>query len=139
MIRAVVDTNILASAFARDTGSPRVVLDRWANQEFVLVTSEHIIRELERTLAKRYFRQYITLKNAERASVWIQQRAFVVRPIERVIGVATHPEDDLVLATAISGKADYLVTGDRQLLKLREFQGVRIVSAAEFLLVLSED
>ena len=53
-----------------------------------------------------------------------------------VSGVATHPEDDLVLATAISGKADYLVTGDRQLLKLQEFEDVSIVSAAEFLLIL---
>lgn len=50
-----------------------------------------------------------------------------------VAGVATHPEDDLVLATAISGSADYLVTGDRQLRQLGSFQGVVIVSPRTFL------
>jgi uncharacterized protein len=50
-----------------------------------------------------------------------------------VSGVASHPEDDLILATAASGAADYLVTGDRQLLALGTFYEVRIVSARQFL------
>ncbi len=50
-----------------------------------------------------------------------------------VQGVATHPEDDLILATAVSGGAQYLVTGDRQLLKLGNYQGVQIVTARDFL------
>lgn len=60
-----------------------------------------------------------------------------VVPITVVVsGVATHPEDDLVLATAVSGQVDYLVTLDRQLLSLGEYQGVRIVSTREFLAAL---
>ena len=54
-------------------------------------------------------------------------------------GVATHPEDDLVLATAVSAQADYLVTRDRQLLKLGSYQGVAIVSPTEFLDELQKD
>ena len=53
-----------------------------------------------------------------------------------VQGVATHPEDDLILATAVSAQADYLVTGDKQLLALGSFQGVRIVAPAAFLAIL---
>lgn len=50
--------------------------------------------------------------------------------------VATHPEDDLILATAVSAHADYLVTGDRQLQALGIFRGVTIVSPRRFLAVL---
>jgi predicted nucleic acid-binding protein len=50
-----------------------------------------------------------------------------------VTGVASHPEDDPILATAVSASADYLVTGDRQLQRLGSYRGVSIVSPREFL------
>lgn len=51
-------------------------------------------------------------------------------------GVATHQEDDLILATAVSARADYLATGDRKLQQLRSYHGVAIVSPREFLEIL---
>jgi predicted nucleic acid-binding protein len=48
-------------------------------------------------------------------------------------------EDDAILATALSGKADFLVTGDRQLLRLGTYRGVRIVTARDFLTILRQD
>jgi predicted nucleic acid-binding protein len=54
-----------------------------------------------------------------------------------VSGVATHPEDDLVLATAISAGADYLVTGDRRFrTRIPRYRSVLLLSPAEFLAVL---
>jgi predicted nucleic acid-binding protein len=53
-----------------------------------------------------------------------------------VQGVASHPEDDLILATAVSAQADYLVTGDRQLLALGEYQGAQIVTPRAFATIL---
>ena len=50
--------------------------------------------------------------------------------------VATHPEDDLVLATALSGGAQFLVTGDHKLLGLKTYRGLVIVSVREFLALL---
>jgi len=55
----------------------------------------------------------------------------------QIAGVASHPEDDLILATALDGRADYLVTGDAQLQKLKRFRGVVIISPREFLVVLT--
>lgn len=55
-----------------------------------------------------------------------------------VAGVATHPEDDLVLAAAVSTAADYLVTGDRQLQRLGSYQGVTILSPSDFLALPSD-
>ena len=53
-----------------------------------------------------------------------------------VHGIATHPEDDLILSTAVSAQADYLVTGDRDLQALGSFRGVTIVSPRQFLAIL---
>jgi predicted nucleic acid-binding protein len=56
-----------------------------------------------------------------------------------VNGVATHPEDDLVLSTALSGKADYLVTGDKRFVaRVATYQGVRLISPRDFLTLLEE-
>jgi predicted nucleic acid-binding protein len=65
--------------------------------------------------------------------------ATIVEITVDVEGVATHLEDDLVLATAISGNVDYLVTLDRQLLTFGEYRGVRIVSTREFLALLEDE
>lgn len=63
----------------------------------------------------------------------------MLKVTEFVSGVATHPEDDLVLATAVSGKADYLVTGDKPLRKtVPKYQGVKLVTPVEFLKVLEK-
>jgi predicted nucleic acid-binding protein len=57
-----------------------------------------------------------------------------------VQGVATHPEDDVMLATAISGGVDNLVTGDRRLREVGSIEGIAILSPREFLdLLTSED
>lgn len=53
-----------------------------------------------------------------------------------VRGVASHPEDDRILATAASVHVDYLVTGDRKLQQLGEYVGVKIVSPRQFLEIL---
>jgi predicted nucleic acid-binding protein len=56
-----------------------------------------------------------------------------------VIGVATHPEDDLVLSTALSGNATMLCTRDKQLLRLRSYQTVDILSPGELLALLDAE
>lgn len=57
----------------------------------------------------------------------------IVAPLTvQITGVATHPEDDLILATAVSSGAAYLVTGDRRLRAVGAFQGVTLLSPREF-------
>jgi len=56
-----------------------------------------------------------------------------------VRGVATHPEDDLVIATAVNAGADYLVTGDKELLAVGAYQSVTIRNPRAFLELLTGD
>ncbi len=93
---------------------------------------------MQRTLATPYFSDRIS---AQTATQWVDAMNVLARDTvitAEVVGVATHPEDDLVLATAASARADYLVTGDRQLLRLGSFKGVSIISPADFARVLDE-
>jgi putative PIN family toxin of toxin-antitoxin system len=100
------------------------------------ITSEAILREVERTLGKDYFRRALLDTDRDSLLAALRRRSVVV-PITAVIsGVASHPEDDLVLATAVSGDANYLVTEDKQLLALGAYQSVLIVSPRDFLALL---
>jgi predicted nucleic acid-binding protein len=63
-----------------------------------------------------------------------------VTPITTPVhGIATHPEDDVILATAVSAKADYLVTGDSKLQQVGTYQEVAILSPRRFLATLKHD
>lgn len=134
MIRAVLDTTVLASAFVRPEPAPGQLLQAWNDGRFTLILSEHILGELADTFDEPYFAH--RLPPAQRAEnlAQLRQKALLIAPTVPVHGVATHPEDDLVLAAAVSGQADYLVTGDGPFRRrVPVYQGVRLVSPREFL------
>ncbi len=61
----------------------------------------------------------------------------IITPLTIIVsGVATHAEDDVMLSTALSGNAQFLVTGDYKLIALKQYQGVALVTAREFLAML---
>ena len=135
MIRIVADTNVLASGLAGYDaleGPAAFVLRAWQQRRFDLVASGPILEELERTLAKPYFRQRLGPIGAQRALSFVHTEVHLVIELADVRGVATTPDDDLILATAVAGEASHLVTGDRQLRNLGEYQGVRILGPREF-------
>jgi uncharacterized protein len=139
VIRATLDTNILAPEINRTHLPPQMwhpIVRAWYDGSFELVISEHIVGELRHTLAKPYFSHKAAPGHVDTAVEWLRRIATVVPITVAVEGVATHPEDDLVLATAVSGEVDYLVTRDRQLLRLGTYAGVRIVDSQDFLRVL---
>ena len=67
------------------------------------------------------------------------RRATVSKIAVSVHGIATHPEDDLILATAVSAKADYLVTGDTKLQRLGTYEAVAILNPRRFLETLKHE
>jgi putative PIN family toxin of toxin-antitoxin system len=137
-VRVVVDTNTLASgAVAPPGGTLASLVAALRDRAFELVLSEHILDELARTLAKQYFTRRISLADSQTYQVAVARHATLTPITATVQGVATHPEDDLILAAAVSASADYLVTGDRHLQRLGAYEGVAIVSPAQFVAILS--
>ncbi len=137
MITAVFDTNVLASGLTIRGGVPDRLLRAWLSDQFELVVSEHILTELERTFHKPYFRARLTSRQIARNLALLRRRASIVTVTAVVQGVATQPEDDWVLAAAVSFQADYLVTGDKKLQQLGAYQGVAIMSPRAFLAILT--
>jgi len=143
MIRAVLDTNVLASGVLGLTGGvtpPALLLHQWRAGRFGLIISNYIEEELRKTLAQPYFKGRIRSEDRELFLILLTKIAEHVAIRHRVTGVATHPEDDPILATALSGRADYLVTGDLRLQdRVPSFQGIPLVSAADFIDILNRE
>lgn len=136
MIRVTIDTTTLASGFLRPEPPPGRLLDAWRQRLFTLVTAEPLLDEVERTFRKPYFARRLSPEGARDNLNLLRREAVMVSPTVTVSGVATHPEDDIVLATALSGGAHFLVTSDHRLLRLGRYRELVIVSAAQFLAML---
>jgi uncharacterized protein len=134
MNRVVIDLNIYLSATILPRGAPFGVLTAWRVGELTAVASAGMISELEEKLRSPKLARYqLTETDIQAILTLINTTAdlVIVRPDE-VRPITGDPEDDLVLATARIGQADYLITGDRGLLRLGSYEGSAIVTAAEF-------
>src|SRR5918999_2417567 len=129
MMQVVLDANTLASgAVAPSGGTLATIIDLWQQGVFRVTLSTHILRELEGTFSDPYFLDRLSAEDIASYLAMVQSTVTVVPITVEVHNVATHPEDDLILATAISAKADSLVTGDTKLQRLGAYQGIKILS-----------
>ncbi|MBI2185144.1 MAG: putative toxin-antitoxin system toxin component, PIN family [Thaumarchaeota archaeon] len=130
MVRAVVDTNALVSALI-GRGKPRkLVLELLEKHSVVL--SPQMLAELADVLSREKFRE-IRSSQTDRFTASLVSKSKIVKVRSRFKAVAADPSDDLILNTAYSGKADYIVTGDKHMLALKEFKGIEIVKVAKML------
>lgn len=134
MTRAVFDTNIFISgSFWR--GPARQLLDFARHGDVEVVTSQSMLDEL-RSVLTRSGKSFEMSPQAATTVLnqWLSY-VTVVTPT-RIIEACRDPKDNMVLATAVAGQVEYIVTGDPDLLVLGEFEGIRIVNAKQFLEVL---
>lgn len=136
MSRVVLDTNVLASGFVgryRADSTPGALLRAWRSGAFELVVSEILLTELTRTLGQPYFHRRLSAREIANVVPLLRREAIISPRSVTVVGVATHPEDDLILATAVSAAVDYLITGDKHLHGVGSFRGVHLLSPRAFL------
>lgn len=132
--RAVLDTNVFLSAFlSRSPTSPtKEILHRWQAGEFVLLVSDGLIDELTEKLLERRIppdrvTEFLTLIAG--LAEWIAVPDDAVHPV-----ILEDPDDDPILACAVVGKAEYLVTYDTHFEPLGDsYGGVKITKALPFL------
>ena len=134
-MKAVFDANVLLAAFITE-GICSKILVRGRKRQFHLILCPVILREFERVLIKKFS---IT-RNEVRSILQIVSEAMhsVVSPSQSVQGICRDPDDDSILACALEAGADYLVTGDVDLLELKIFKGIRIVTPREFELLFND-
>jgi len=131
VIRVVLDTNTVISALLF-TGTASRLVPLWQAQRITALVSRQILEEYLRVLAYPKFQ----LSDQEvRALIEEELLPFVetVRVRRRLAVVRRDPHDDKFIECAFSGRARYLVTGDRDLRELRSFRGIAILTVGEFL------
>ncbi|HEX9774108.1 MAG TPA: putative toxin-antitoxin system toxin component, PIN family [Actinomycetota bacterium] len=129
-MRIVLDTNVLISAILFPGGPPEDVLRLAIEGRVELVTSATLLTEYARVLTEKFGHSEGQASERVRRIVAI---AKIVKPHERVEEVAEDPEDDRVLEAALASEANVIVSGDKHLLRLGSWRGIRVQRPAEFL------
>jgi len=133
-MRVVLDTNSVVSGLLWH-GSPRSVLDLARSGQLSLFTSGVLLSELYDVLSRQKFAARLAAAGTTARELMLGYAALttVVRAAPVSGAVPEDPDDDQVLGCAIASKADFIVSGDSHLLRLREYEGVPIRSAGELL------
>ena len=134
MTRIVSDTNIIVSGLLW-RGNPRRILDAARDGIIELYTSPVLLEELEDVLSREKFARRLAAANVTAQDLVLGYSALATvieaEPIEPVILV--DPDDDAVLACALSAEVEVIASGDSDLLDLKEHKEIRILTATEFL------
>jgi putative PIN family toxin of toxin-antitoxin system len=138
-VRAVLDTNVLVSGLVAEQGPPRQVLDAWLEGRYTLVTSLYLVEELTHVLAYPRIAERLRLDEEEVEAILVAllSQAEVTSGQLRLPGVTRDPKDDAVVACAKEEEADYIVSGDQDLLVLGECEDIQVVTARQFVEILA--
>ena len=133
-MRTVLDTNIIVSGLLIG-GNPRRILDAARDGIIELFASPALIRELENVLSREKFAARLATAEvtAQELCLGIIALSKVIEPQDIEPVVLSDPDDDAVLACAVTAGCEIIVSGDKDLLELKEYKGIRIFSASEFL------
>ena len=125
-MRVVYDTNVLATILSR-----RVEILRLkqvvSSGRMTLVTSPFILNELEAVLAEKF---RLTKQGAKSRTRLLARITVVVKP-QQIEKIVRDPNDDFIIGTAVAGKAEYLVTLDKDLLVLKKHEGILIITPSQ--------
>jgi putative PIN family toxin of toxin-antitoxin system len=126
-VRLVLDTNVLIAAVVADGLCRDLVRRRLENHS--VITSRTLLNELREKLEEKFV---VKAKDIPFLSVY-EARAELVEPAPLDANLCRDPDDVAVLATAIAGKADFIITGDQDLLVLSQHEGIPIVTPRQWL------
>src|SRR3989344_2501232 len=129
-MKITVDTNVLISATFWYGDSERII-EKIESKDIELVLSKEIIEEFARVLNYRDIKEKIKNKNLEikRTVEKIISISKIVEPLEKLNIVNEDPDDNKILECAKSGEVDFIISNDNHLLKLKEFENIKIITS----------
>jgi len=138
VLRVVLDANVYISALIRPQGPPGQIITRFLEDSFGIVLSPAIVEETVRAFGYPRVRKYIHA--GVDPKLWFEDLILLAQVVAgdyEVEGVSVDADDDKYFAAAVEGSATLIVTGDPDLLTVKEFGGIRIVTPRVFLNLLS--
>jgi putative PIN family toxin of toxin-antitoxin system len=130
-VRVVLDTNIFISGIFWK-GTPHRVLEAWMSDKFELVVSEDVLMEYSRILKDFEAKKKGTDGIAKSWILFIAKNSTLLK-VKKKVKVCRDPFDDMFLSLAVAANAKFIVSGDNDLLDMKEFMNVKILNAGSFL------
>ncbi len=134
-MRVILDTSVIVSGLISPHGSPAQVIDRWRDDNFTLLYTPAMYEELEDVLNRTWLKKHLA-KTPNRIAEYLEAVVILGELVQGYVNVAGHvrdPFDEMFLAGAKLGQADYIVSVDKDLLSLKQFEATQIVTPAQFL------
>jgi putative PIN family toxin of toxin-antitoxin system len=128
-VKAVFDTNVLIAAFLTE-GICSGLLIRARKQAFNLVLCDDIIREFEGILIKKF--KLTSTDISEISAIVSEAASEILHNLDPIPNICRDPNDDMIIACAIDAAADYIVTGDEDLLILKRYKDIVIINPRNF-------
>lgn len=129
MKQVVLDTNIYISAILFG-GKPQKIIELARENKIKLLISEYILWEIREVLRNKFNVPDVRLNILEHD---ILSLAKLVKVRSSIGKIKTHPADNAILACAVDGGGEVIVSGDKHLLSLEEYEGIKIVLPSKFL------
>jgi putative PIN family toxin of toxin-antitoxin system len=126
----VFDTNILISALLFPSGSPFICVSMARDRRIQSITCQEILNEFSEKLIQKFT---LSEERAEEIIQEVRQFSQIVKIDGELALVSADPDDDMIVECAIAGNATHIITGDKHLLSLVEYQNIQIVKAKDFL------
>lgn len=127
-VKVLLDTNILISAIGFG-GKPRQVLQLVLEKKIKAVSSSILLAEFHEVVIKKFFKLSPNLVLIEKKL----KKIFIIVSPKESIQIVRDIDDNRVLEAAVEGKCQYIITGDADLLDLKIFQSIKIITAEDFL------
>ena len=131
-MRLILDTNILLSGLLSPLGAPAKLLDAWERKLFTLVVCEALIAEFRDVVGRPFFRARLRASAAELLAAGLRDFSVFCRDLPSG-PLAPHPRASHLLALAEAGEAEFLVTGDKELLSLKHHRSTRMITPARMI------
>jgi putative PIN family toxin of toxin-antitoxin system len=128
-VKVVFDTNIFISAIVITNGKAEKAVLKIIEGDDSLIISKEIMDGVLSVLSTKFHRDRDAVSHT---ALFLSDLAHLVKPARRIDVLEDDP-DNRVLECALQGKADAIVTGDKEMLKLKEFEGIKIISLKEYL------
>jgi len=130
VIKVVLDTNIYISSIFWEKGNPHKIIEKIINREIQNFISNEILKELKRVLERDFDEPNELIEDQIKL---IKEYSEIIEILGKIDIIKEDADDNKIIECAISANANYIITGDNHLLKLKEFRGIKIVNSKDFL------
>ncbi len=136
-IKVVIDTNVLISAAISLYGHPAKIFEMMLLEEIQNFTSEEMLEELIDVLHRKEIAERMSESQREFIIHHVEIFSVKIKPLENIQVIFDDPDDDKIVECAVFSGAQYIISGDDHLLKLKVFRGIKIVTPAEFFKIIN--